>query len=214
MITPIAVLEDCVGFDHDSRSHPSWSNYVIARSGTTKQSHYWLIGDCFGLCPRNDNLPIFSPTQTDITFENPFNLNVAMKRLILAGNWVNRRMKAIRFWPINASILRIDYGPLGEPFLLSCALSSRARVGINEKSGELLFPGLVRWQKPSSSNDPGSPMGTAGRYHSLVIAALYNPLFRPAELPGRAAILQLRLPWMNRSSVHQLLERYANWRGR
>jgi hypothetical protein len=30
-----------------------------------------------------------------------FNLNVAMKRLVLGGDWVNRRMKAIRFWLIN-----------------------------------------------------------------------------------------------------------------
>lgn len=30
-----------------------------------------------------------------------FNLNVAMKRVVLGGNWVNRRMKAIRFWLIN-----------------------------------------------------------------------------------------------------------------
>jgi Transposase DDE domain group 1 len=30
-----------------------------------------------------------------------FNLNVAMKRLVLGGSWVNRRMKAIRFWLIN-----------------------------------------------------------------------------------------------------------------
>jgi len=30
-----------------------------------------------------------------------FNLNVAMKRLVLGGSWVKRRMKAIRFWLIN-----------------------------------------------------------------------------------------------------------------
>jgi len=30
-----------------------------------------------------------------------FNLNVAMKRLVLGGEWVNRRMKAVRFWLIN-----------------------------------------------------------------------------------------------------------------
>ena len=30
-----------------------------------------------------------------------FNLNSAMKRLVLGGSWVNRRMKAIRFWLIN-----------------------------------------------------------------------------------------------------------------
>lgn len=30
-----------------------------------------------------------------------FNLTVAMKRLVLGGSWVNRRMKAIRFWLIN-----------------------------------------------------------------------------------------------------------------
>jgi hypothetical protein len=30
-----------------------------------------------------------------------FNVNSAMKRLVLGGNWVNRRMKAIRFWLIN-----------------------------------------------------------------------------------------------------------------
>jgi hypothetical protein len=30
-----------------------------------------------------------------------FNLNVAMKRLVLGGDWVKRRMKAIRFWLIN-----------------------------------------------------------------------------------------------------------------
>jgi hypothetical protein len=30
-----------------------------------------------------------------------FNLNSAMRRLVLGGNWVNRRMKAIRFWLIN-----------------------------------------------------------------------------------------------------------------
>ena len=30
-----------------------------------------------------------------------FNLNVAMKRLVLGGDWVSRRMKAIRFWLIN-----------------------------------------------------------------------------------------------------------------
>ena len=30
-----------------------------------------------------------------------FNLNSAMKRLVLGGNWVNRRLKAIRFWLIN-----------------------------------------------------------------------------------------------------------------
>jgi hypothetical protein len=29
-----------------------------------------------------------------------FNLNSAMKRLVLGGNWVNRRLKAIRFWLI------------------------------------------------------------------------------------------------------------------
>jgi hypothetical protein len=29
-----------------------------------------------------------------------FNVNSAMKRLVLGGNWVNRRMKAIRFWLI------------------------------------------------------------------------------------------------------------------
>jgi hypothetical protein len=29
-----------------------------------------------------------------------FNLNVAMKRLVFGGSWVNRRMKAIRFWLI------------------------------------------------------------------------------------------------------------------
>ena len=30
-----------------------------------------------------------------------FNLNVAMKRLVLGGDWAHRRMKAIRFWLIN-----------------------------------------------------------------------------------------------------------------
>jgi hypothetical protein len=30
-----------------------------------------------------------------------FNLNSAMKRLVLGGDWVNRRLKAIRFWLIN-----------------------------------------------------------------------------------------------------------------
>ena len=30
-----------------------------------------------------------------------FNLNSAMKRLIYGGSWVNRRLKAIRFWLIN-----------------------------------------------------------------------------------------------------------------
>lgn len=30
-----------------------------------------------------------------------FNLNSAMKRLVLGGRWVNRRMKAVRFWLIN-----------------------------------------------------------------------------------------------------------------
>ena len=30
-----------------------------------------------------------------------FNLNSAMKRLVLGGSWVHRRMKAIRFWLIN-----------------------------------------------------------------------------------------------------------------
>ena len=30
-----------------------------------------------------------------------FNLNSAMKRLVLGGIWVNLRMKAIRFWLIN-----------------------------------------------------------------------------------------------------------------
>ena len=30
-----------------------------------------------------------------------FNLNSAMKRLVLGGSWVNRRLKAIRFWLIN-----------------------------------------------------------------------------------------------------------------
>lgn len=30
-----------------------------------------------------------------------FNLNSAMKRLALGGSWVNRRMKAVRFWLIN-----------------------------------------------------------------------------------------------------------------
>jgi len=69
---PIAVLENCVEFYHDLRPHPAWSNHVIARSGTTKQSHYWLMGDCFGLRPRNDNLPNFAPTRTDITFENAY----------------------------------------------------------------------------------------------------------------------------------------------
>jgi hypothetical protein len=68
----IAVLKNCVGIDHDPYRHPAWFNHVIARRGTTKQSHYWLFGDCFGLRPRNDKHPIFSPTQTDITFENPY----------------------------------------------------------------------------------------------------------------------------------------------
>ncbi len=31
-----------------------------------------------------------------------FNLNSAMKRLVLGGSWVNRRLKAIRFWLIKA----------------------------------------------------------------------------------------------------------------
>jgi hypothetical protein len=29
------------------------------------------------------------------------NLNSAMKRLVLGGDWVNKRFKAIRFWLIN-----------------------------------------------------------------------------------------------------------------
>ena len=30
-----------------------------------------------------------------------FNINEAMKRLVLGGEWVNRRLKGIRFWLIN-----------------------------------------------------------------------------------------------------------------
>jgi len=30
-----------------------------------------------------------------------FNLNVAMKRLVLGERWITPRMKAIRFWLIN-----------------------------------------------------------------------------------------------------------------
>ncbi len=50
------------------------SEHVIARSGTTKQSQFWLIGDCFGLRPRDDDIPPFSPSQTDITFGNPYRI--------------------------------------------------------------------------------------------------------------------------------------------
>lgn len=39
-----------------------------------------------------------------------FNLNVAMKRLVLGGDWVNRRMKAIRFWLINLPGRVLEHG--------------------------------------------------------------------------------------------------------
>jgi hypothetical protein len=39
-----------------------------------------------------------------------FNVNAAMKRLVLGGSWVNRRMKAIRFWLINLPGRVLEHG--------------------------------------------------------------------------------------------------------
>jgi hypothetical protein len=55
---------------HSEKTLENSYKHFIARSGTKKQSQSWLIGDCFGLRPRNDNLPPVSPSQTDITFGN------------------------------------------------------------------------------------------------------------------------------------------------
>jgi hypothetical protein len=39
-----------------------------------------------------------------------FNLNSAMKRLVLGESWVNRRMKAIRLWLINVAGRVLEHG--------------------------------------------------------------------------------------------------------
>jgi hypothetical protein len=39
-----------------------------------------------------------------------FNVSSAIKRLALGETWVNRRMKAIRFWPINLPGLVYERG--------------------------------------------------------------------------------------------------------
>jgi hypothetical protein len=40
------------------------------------------------------------------------NLNSAMKHVVLGGNWVSKRLKAIRFWLINLPG-RVAKGPRG-----------------------------------------------------------------------------------------------------
>jgi hypothetical protein len=39
-----------------------------------------------------------------------FNVNSAIKRLVLGESWVNRRMKAIRFWLINVAGRVLEHG--------------------------------------------------------------------------------------------------------
>jgi hypothetical protein len=69
------------------------------RCGKSEEAHSVMKGDLAGgKFPSNLFGANAAWWQTMIL---AFNVNEAMKRLVLGGEWVNKRLKAVRFWLIN-----------------------------------------------------------------------------------------------------------------
>jgi hypothetical protein len=68
----IAVVENCVGFAHASRQDIGEPDLSLRGVERRSNLSFGQLEIASGSRPRNDNLPISLPVQTDVTFENPY----------------------------------------------------------------------------------------------------------------------------------------------
>ena len=103
----IAVLENCVGFAHASRQDIAEPNLSLRGVERRSNLSFGQLEIASGSRPRNDNLPISSRIQTDITFENPYRFG--QKETLRHINMPSSGLSAIRY--------DLDY-MIDEPFYL------------------------------------------------------------------------------------------------